>query len=184
MFSQILAALEHSTAEVIYFCEHDVLYHSSHFDFIPANSDTFYYNQNVWWLRTNDGHALHYDVNQLSGLVGFRQPLLTHFQERYETVLKGGFSRKMGFEPMTHHRMKWQHVYKNGSFKSALPNVDIKHGENATGARWDKSQFRDKSLLKNWQEGEVDSIPGWTNLRQLLGISPPRHEFIIYQAPV
>ena len=180
MFSQILAALEHSTAEVIYFAEHDVLYHPSHFDFLPADPDTFYYNQNVWWLRTSDGHALHYDVNQLSGLVGYRQPLLTHFKERYETVLKEGYSPKMGFEPMTHHRIKWQHVYKSRGFKSVFPNVDIKHGENATGARWDKSQFRNQRLLKGWQEGEVDTIPGWTNLRQLLEM---HQEFIIYQAP-
>jgi len=172
--------LEHSTAEVIYFAEHDVLYHPSHFDFLPADPDTFYYNQNVWWLRTSDGHALHYDVNQLSGLVGYRQPLLTHFKERYETVLKEGYSPKMGFEPMTHHRIKWQHVYKSRGFKSVFPNVDIKHGENATGARWDKSQFRNQRLLKGWQEGEVDTIPGWTNLRQLLEM---HQEFIIYQAP-
>lgn len=187
MFSQILAALEHSTAEVIFFAEHDVLYHTSHFDFIPTDPDTFYYNQNVWWLRTSDGHALHYDVNQLSGLVGYRQQLLTHFKERYETVLKEGYSTKMGFEPMTHHRMKWQHVYKIDSFKSAFPNVDIKHGENATGARWDKSQFRNQDLLKNWQEVQVDSISGWSNLMQLLAIPSALNVFgqevIIYQSP-
>ena len=65
MFKQILGALENSRADIIFFCEHDILYNPSHFDFMPPEKDTFYYNQNVWYLR-QDGHALHYDVNQLS----------------------------------------------------------------------------------------------------------------------
>ncbi|MBI2034510.1 MAG: glycosyltransferase family 2 protein [Candidatus Levybacteria bacterium] len=80
LFKQIMSALEHSSAEIIFFCEHDVLYSPSHFDFVPQDKDTFYYNQNVWLLRTSDGHALHYDVNQLSGLCGYRKELLTHFK--------------------------------------------------------------------------------------------------------
>ena len=167
MFKQIMAALEHSTADIIFFCEHDVLYHPSHFDFTPANKDTFYYNQNVWFLRTSDGHALHYDVNQLSGLCGYREQLLTHFRERYEMISKEGFSRKMGFEPMTHHRIKWQNVYKLGTFKSKYPNVDIRHPGNVTGQRWKKKQFRNKKLLINWKVTNT-KIPGWGKTKGLI----------------
>jgi len=167
MFKQIMAALEHSTAKIIFFCEHDVLYHPSHFDFTPPDPDTFYYNQNVWWLRTTDGHALHYDVNQLSGLCGYRKALYTHFKERYERIEKEGFSRKMGFEPMTHGRIKWKNTFKLGTWKSEFPNIDIKHGANATGARWKKSQFRNQKLLINWQETD-DEIPGWGKTKDLI----------------
>ena len=167
MFKQIMAALEHGTADIIFFCEHDVLYHPSHFDFTPANKDTFYYNQNVWFLRTSDGHALHYDVNQLSGLCGYREQLLTHFRERYEMISKEGFSRKMGFEPMTHHRIKWQNVYKLGTFKSKYPNVDIRHPGNVTGQRWKKKQFRNKKLLINWKVTNT-KIPGWGKTKGLI----------------
>ncbi len=167
MFKQIVAALEHSTSDIIFLCEHDVLYHPSHFDFTPLDKNTFYYNQNVWWLRTTDGHALHFDVNQLSGLCGYREALLTHFRERYALVMKEGFSRKMGFEPMTHNRIEWKNVYKLGTWKSESPNVDIKHKENLTGQRWKKSEFRNQKLLINWIESD-DEIPGWGKTKELI----------------
>ena len=166
MFKQIFAALEHSKAKIIFFCEHDVLYHPSHFDFNPTDKDTFYYNQNVWFLRLKDGHALHYDVNQLSGMCGYREALLTHFRERLELIEKAGFSRKMGFEPMTHGRIKWKNTFKLGTWKSKYPNIDIRHQKNLTGQRWDKSQFRNKNLLINWQED--DQIPGWGKTKDLI----------------
>ncbi len=161
MFKQIMGALENSNSDIIFFTEADVLYHPSHFDFTPLDKNTFYYNQNVWFLRTTDGHGLHYDVNQLSGLCGWRDALLTHFKERFERVSREGFTRNMGFEPFTHHRVKWNSEYKLGTWMSAFPNVDIKHGTNATGARWKKEEYRNQQLLINWQESENWSIPGW-----------------------
>ena len=160
MFKQIVAALEHSTAQIIFFCEHDVLYHPTHFDFTPPDKNTFYYNQNVWFLRTTDGHALHYDVNQLSGLAGYREALLTHFRERYEKIEKEGFSRRMGFEPMTHNRINWKNVFKMETWKSLYPNIDIRHAGNVTGQRWKKGEFRNQNLLKGWIESDSE-IPGW-----------------------
>jgi hypothetical protein len=159
MFKQILGALEKSSSDIIFFAEHDVLYHSSHFDFNPSDENTFYYNQNVWFLRMPDGHGLHYDVNQLSGLCGWRDALIKHFRERYERVLKEGFTRNMGFEPFTHNRVQWQNVFKYDTWKSEFPNVDIKHGDNATGQRWNKNQYRNQQLLINWIESE--EILGW-----------------------
>lgn len=169
MFKQIVGALENSSSHIIFFCEHDVLYHPSHFDFIPTDKNTFYYNQNVWLLRGIDGHALHYDVNQLSGMCGYRESLIKHFKERLEMVEKAykelneqefnKFIRNMGFEPFTHNRVNWENKFKYDTYKSEFPNVDIKHGENATGQRWRKDQYRNQQLLINWQESE--EIPGW-----------------------
>jgi glycosyltransferase involved in cell wall biosynthesis len=167
MFKQIMAALEHSTSDIIFFCEHDVLYHPSHFDFTPEDRNTFYYNQNVWYLRLSDGEALHYDVNQLSGLCGYREELLTHFTERYEKVLAEGFSRKMGFEPMTHKRIIWKNMFKADSWKSERPNIDIRHDGNLTSTRWYKSQFRNQKLLKNWKKNKL-KIYGWGRTYDLL----------------
>lgn len=167
MFKQILAALEANKAEIVFFCEHDVLYHPSHFDFTPPDKNTFYYNQNVWFLRTTDGHALHYDANQLSGLCGYRDALLTHFRERYEKVVKEGFSRKMGFEPMTHGRIKWKNVYKLDTWKSGYPNIDIRHEGNSTGQRWRKDQFRNQKYTEGWTESD-DEIPGWGKTKDLI----------------
>lgn len=164
MFKEILAALEKSDSEIVFFCEHDVLYHPTHFDFTPTDKNTFYYNQNVWFLRSTDGHALHFDVNQLSGLCVYRDAAIKHFKERVEMVEKDGFSRTMGFEPMTHHRIKWKNQFKLGTWKSEFPNVDIKHGENVTAGRWKKEDYRNQHLLINWAEGDIDHIPGWESL--------------------
>ena len=160
MFKQILGALENSHGDIIFFTEHDVLYHPSHFDFNPPDKNTFYYNQNIWLLR-NDGHALHYDVNQLSGMCGYKDALITHFKERYERVLKEGFTRNMGFEPFTHHRVTWKNVFAYSTWMSPYPNVDIKHGANSTGQRWKKEEYRNQQLLINWKESENWQIPGW-----------------------
>ena len=48
MFKQILGALENSSADIIFFCEADVLYHPTHFDFIPPEKDTFYFKSNSY----------------------------------------------------------------------------------------------------------------------------------------
>lgn len=161
MHKQILGALENSKSDIIFFTEHDVLYHPSHFDFTPKDKDTFYYNQNVWYLR-DDGHAMHYDVNQLSGLCVYRETAIAHFREKLARIEKEGFSRNMGFEPFTHNRVQWDKTFKMEFFKSEFPNVDIRFGVNSTGMRWKKEEYRNQQLLINWQETDNHMIPGWT----------------------
>ncbi len=179
MFKQILGALENSSADIVYFCEHDVLYHPSHFDFEPIDKEIFYYNQNVWFLRTTDGHALHYDVNQVSGICVYRQTAITHYKERLALVEQkeqelsepefNKWVRHMGFEPFTHNRVQWNTTFKHESWKSQFPNIDIKHGANLTGQRWTKEEYINQNLLINWQETD-DSIDGWGKTSEILKI--------------
>jgi hypothetical protein len=165
---QIIAALENSTTDVVFFCEHDVLYHPSHFLFTPPKRDTFYYNDNVWMLRASDGHALHYDVNQVSGLCVYRDIALEHFRERLEIIQRDGFSRDMGFEPMTHGRIHYKKTWPMATWKSDYPNVDVKHGKNGTGQRWTKEEFRNKKYTRNWIETEGYNIEGWNDLQAII----------------
>ncbi|MDO8487690.1 MAG: glycosyltransferase family 2 protein, partial [bacterium] len=130
MFKQILAGLEHSKAEVVFFCEHDVLYQPSHFDFTPPDKDKFYYNENVWKVDPQTGLALHYDCKQVSGICVYRETALKHYSKRVEMVQRNGFSMKMGFEPGTHHRTERVDDLTSGSWKSPFPNIDIRHGHN------------------------------------------------------
>ena len=171
MYKQILGALENSRGDWVFFTEHDVLYSDTHFNFEPKDKETFYYNQNVWYLR-DDGHALHYDVNQLSGLCVWRETALIHYRERfklieekYKELVKDGdltefnrFIRHMGHEPFTHNRVQWQTQFKYDTWKSEKPNIDIRFGVNVTGMRWNKDQYKNQQLLINWQE--TDSIIG------------------------
>ena len=161
MFKQILAGLEASDAEVIFLCEHDVLYHPSHFDFTPPRKGKFYYNQNFWKLRVEDGHALHYDADQVSGLCAYRKLLIKEYQKRVKYVTKNGYVRSMGFEPGTHGKRI------NKAWMSIWPNVDIRHNHNLTKNRWSIDEFRNKASATNWMETD-DEIPGWGKTKELI----------------
>lgn len=161
MFKQILAALENSTADIIFFCEHDVLYHPSHFEFTPPTKDKFYYNQNFWKLRITDGHALHFNANQLNGMCVYREQAIKEYRERVKRVEKEGYDRNMGFEPGTHDK-------NFGIWKSPLPIIDIRHGSNMTKNRWGQDEFHNKNCCRGWKETD-DEIPGWGKTKELIG---------------
>ena len=161
MFKQILAGLEASDADIIFFCEHDVLYHPSHFDFTPPLKSKIYYNQNFWRLRIEDGHALHYDADQVSGLCAYRKLLIKEYKKRVKYVAKHGYVRAMGFEPGTHGKRI------NVAWKSILPNIDIRHNHNLTKNRWSIDEFRNKASATNWTETDTD-IPGWGNPKEII----------------
>lgn len=160
MFKQIVGALENSSAEIIFFCEHDVLYHPTHFNFSPPRNDTYYYNHNWWRLRTTDGFAVHWDANQVSGLCGYREHLLKFYRERLAEVEKNGYSNKMGFEP------GGRDSKLSVAWKSPYPNVDIKHGKNLSKDKWSLKDFRDKSTAKNFVSST--RIPGWGRTEELI----------------
>lgn len=174
MFQKILMGLEASTADVIFFCEHDVYYHPKHFDFVPPRKDAFYYNINVWKIRLEDGFALKVDdCKQLSGLVAHRELLLNHYKERIKRIKEQGFTRGNGFEPGTRS-------LKNGgyddvpafSYSAEYPNLDIRHGTNATQNRWRKDQFRNQKYTVGWTESHVSKIRGWESFSDILDIHP------------
>lgn len=167
MFKQILAALEDSTAEVIFFCEHDILYHPTHFDFIPSASDKFFYNENVWKLNTETGHAVHYECRQVSGICVYRDLAIKHYRERVSQVEKNGFTNKMGFEPGTHNRKARVDNLKSEGWMSKFPIVDIRHGKNLSRTRWKKEEFRNQKFTRGWTETD-DEIPGWGKTKDLI----------------
>jgi hypothetical protein len=160
MFKQILAALEASDSEIIYFCEHDVLYHPSHFEFTPPKKDVYYYNVNVW--KTDGKKAIKVDdCKQTSGLVAYRDLLIRHYRERIKRVEESGFTRKMGFEPGTHNRAERVDDLKAESYTSEQPNLDIRHDNNLTQTRWSPDEFRDQRYTKGWTEGPIPEV--WQN---------------------
>lgn len=172
MFRQILTGLEASTANVVFFCEHDCLYDKSHFEFVPPRTDIFYYNVNVWKVRASDGHALKVDdCKQTSGLCAYRLLLLSHYRKRVERVVRDGFSQRLGFEPGTHGRAERIDDYGCEAWMSDQPNIDIRHEHNLTASRWCKGQFRNHRYTRGWTE--ADTVPGWgvtgRRFKELLG---------------
>lgn len=159
MFKQILVGLEALNTDIVFFCEHDVLYHPSHFKFIPQQKDKYYYNINVWKVDASTGHALHYDCKQTSGLCAYRDLLIQHYKERVRRVELEGYNRRIGFEPGSHNRAERIDDYKSEAWMSMYPNIDIRHNDNLTPSRWKKEQFRDQRNCQNWIE--ADEVPGW-----------------------
>jgi len=164
MFKQILAALKASTAGVVFFCEADVLYHPSHFDFVPPREDTWYYNTNVWKVDANTGHAFRVDsCRQVSGICVYRHLALEHYSKRIKMVEEQGFSMKMGYEPGTHGRPERVDDAVSETWESEWPNVDIRHDNNFSPTRWSKEQFRNQRYTEGWIE--ADEVPGWGTIK-------------------
>lgn len=158
MYKQILAALEASDADIIFHCEHDVLYAPEHFDFTPPTKDKFYYNQNfikIW----PDGFAAHWDANQVSGLVAYRTHLLEYYRARVKEIEEHGNDRS--YEPGGRDENQYD------TWKSGRPNIDVRHSNNITKSHRSESEFRDKSTCVGWTEYDIIDIPGWGDLTYL-----------------
>jgi hypothetical protein len=159
MFTQILTCLENAKTDLVYFCEADVLYHPSHFDWQPDNLKQWWYNQN--WYKIGKGDlAVHWDADQVSGIVVGRETALEYYKQRLAEFDPNNFDRK--FEPLS----------GEGSFswKSDFPNIDIRHNHNLTYNKWSLSDFRNKATAVNFTQTTIDKIPGWdkNELQQIL----------------
>ena len=158
---QILAALEASNAEIVYFCEHDTYYHPSHFDFTPPKKDVYYYDLNWWRVRTSDGFAIHYETDQVNLICGYRETLLKHYKEKMRRIEKDGFDMAMGFEPGCNSRKEKIDDLPAERYRAAYPSLDLRYGGNLTKSRWKQSDFRNQRSCSGWLESDLAHIPGW-----------------------
>lgn len=165
MHYQILEGLMRSTAKYVFFCESDVFYHKSHFDFIPPRDDTFYYNTNVWRVRYSDGHAVRTDgLQQVSGICADRKLLFNHYSKRIQMIEANGGEfdiKRMAYEPGTRGKFGDEKV---ANWESPYPNIDVTgHGKTLTQPKWSVDDFRNKRYSAGWTETD-DVIPGWPKL--------------------
>src|SRR5579859_2275007 len=81
MITQITMALEALDTDIVFFLEHDVLYHPTHFDFVPVRDDVYYYNLNNWRWGIKEDFAITYDgLHSLSQLCCSRKLALEHYR--------------------------------------------------------------------------------------------------------
>lgn len=171
MVKQIISCLERSHEKYVFFCEHDVLYHKSHFDFTPIRNDIFYYNVNVWrWKHGSKKLIRHDRMISLSGLCADRKFVLDHYRKRLRMIVDRGWEDSSGGEP------KWARVmgYEPGTKKkkrggitnddydvwmSDSPNIDIRHGGTFSMSKTKISEF--KHPPKWWKEIPIDKLSGW-----------------------
>lgn len=161
MIKQIIYCLEHSASDVVFFCEHDVIYPKSHFDFTPPKQDIYYYNANVLrWDYPHNRYITYDRLISLSGLCVNRLFALEHYKKRLEFITqkcyndtKGepDWARKMGYEPGTKK-------IKRGGFSdddfdtwhSVEPIIDIRHDKTFSPPKVTLDGF--KHLPKGWKE--------------------------------
>ena len=179
MLKQIARALQESESDYVFFCEHDVLYPTSHFDFTPLRDNIFYYNANVWRWKYPDNLAVTYDrLISLSGLCVNRKFALSHYKMRLKKIEDMGWdtdkrhepdwARKWGYEPGTKK-------IKRGGFSddefetwiSKYPIIDIRHGKTFSQSKVTLDSFIHPPT--NWRETSLDKTPGW-NLMELFNL--------------
>jgi hypothetical protein len=159
MFRQILTGLKACDFDNVFMCEHDVLYHPSHFDFTPPTDDLYYYNDNVWKYRLADGKAVTYTSAWLSQCCSNRDILIEHYEKKLSIIEEGG--KAFGYEPGSGQSRKID-KYGHDLWRSEYPCIDLRHGKNWTGTgRMSQDEFRNKKYCKNWREGGLEDIPGW-----------------------
>ncbi len=169
MFKQILDCLQRSKETYVFYCEHDCLYHPSHFTFIPTKDDVFYYNVNVWRWDYYSSKVITYDHHaSVSGLCVNRECAKEFYERRLKIIQDKGYdqiptfgnpdwARSMGYEPGKFNK-EGEHALKE-EWRSEYPNIDIRHTRSMTHPKLDINDFKRKP--KNWREDVIENLPGW-----------------------
>ena len=179
MVEQIILALEASTTDYVFFCEHDVLYNFTHFDFTPPRDDIYYYNVNNYRWRYPTEYAITYEwLASLSQLCCNRLLALNHFKKRLQVAKEQGldihrsreprWARQWGYEPGTKKRRRGGFSDEDYEiWQSEYPNVDIRHKWTLSCPKTTHAEF--KHQPKGWEEIKIDRIPGW-NIKELFNL--------------
>ena len=177
MFKQILTALKVSTAKYVFFAEHDLLYHPSHFEFIPSREDTFYFNINNWrWDYPQDRLITYNELKSLSGMCCNRELAIKHYKKRLELIENKGWKetskepawvRKIGYEPGKTKKRGGFSNDKCENWRSEYPNIDIRHKGTQSPPKVTLESF--KHAPTGWQETTLDNISEW-NLKGMFSL--------------
>ena len=174
--TQIIMALEALDTDIVFFLEHDVLYHPTHFDFIPSQEDIYYYDTNIWRWGVNEDFATNYDnLTSLSMLCCFRKTALAHFKNRLKYVNDNGWdinrareprngqviSYEPGTKPISHGGFSDE---KFGLWRSEFSNIDIRHRHTFSSPKYHKEDF--SQIPVGFREEKIENIPYW-NLKEL-----------------
>lgn len=169
MFKQIFDCLQRAKQTHVFFCEHDILYHPSHFKFVPSKDDTYFYNVNVWRWDYYSYKVITYDHQvSVSGLCVNRELALAFYERRlkiieekeYDKIPTFGnpiWARSMGYEPGKVNQDGESALQEE--WRSEYPNIDIRHTRSMTPPKLNYEDFKRKP--QNWREDVIENLPGW-----------------------
>jgi hypothetical protein len=125
LFHQILAGLERASHELVFLCEHDVLYPADYFRemAMPAGEHGIIANRNIIHLSPSGFFRADCTINFLSNIAGRRAVLQSMIAAKLAELAAGKlvFAEPQGKEI--------------GTIVCSSPVVDIRHGRNFTGMR-------------------------------------------------
>ena len=171
MVDQIVMGLEEIDADQVFMCEHDVLYHKSHFDYTISDRTLYHYNDNVWRWAFHSDLAITYDrLMSLSLLTVDHELLYNHYKYRQKLVREWEWSETRSREPRWARRMGYEpgikKIKRGGitdedfvAWRSPYPNVDIRHGATFSRSKCRLTDFKHQPT--GWIESTIDKIPGW-----------------------
>jgi hypothetical protein len=170
LYKQLLRGVEAARTRFVATAEHDVLYTYEHYERAPLRDDTFYYNENCWFLQWGGNHpelngmfSTYWDVRMaLSQLSCNRELLQNSLRERLRLLDKEEWVKRsilFAGEPGVSRIRNAQAWAKSGkpislmntikdflatekaeTFRTLAPNVDIRHGGNFTGPKRGKNR--------------------------------------------
>jgi hypothetical protein len=185
---QLKAGLDKVDTPYVAVAEHDCLYSTEHFNWIPPDKKFFYYNVRCWSLQYHsDGHP------EWNGLFSFRKRRSYRLlQSQLIASTEGMLSaQKQKIKILSNQKVRerwpgrarlgepgiyrieelyrvfkkyrllhvWEDVVryartcKAKQFKTKIPNIDVRHGKNLTGAR---RGYRRRFSLDPW--GTMEDI--------------------------
>lgn len=190
---QIYTALKNLDTTYAFFCEHDVLYHKSHFDFTPLKDNVFYYNSNIWRWKLHNFRLVTYDkMRPLSCLCVNRKFAIEHYKKRLEKAKELGMSNIRSREPRTGTVWGYEPGTKptiRGGFSDDLcgdwyskgPNIDIRHNKTFTSIKLDPGDF--KKLPLGYKEINYYEVPEW-DLKSLFGKGIKNHTSLDFDSDI
>lgn len=139
MFKQIMYGLDLVQSDTyVFLCEHDVLYHPSHFAVVPAGP-YWLFNLHKWFYWTK--YKVCYSDRPCD------RRTFSHAVARKDVMLQ---------VPLASKRWKDKSFPERRYWNSICPNIDIRHGKNLS------SEGRTKrGLLKQGRRRKITEIPGW-----------------------
>lgn len=171
MTKQILTGLEAIETDVVFFCEHDILYHPSHFNINPQNKDTFYYNENTCkWDYRGTRVIWHNNGTGLHGLCGYTEKLRDYYRKKLDYIYEQGFdklpitrnpgwARRIGYEPGKPIRHGGISDDKREVWMSEQPIINVRHNKTVTPRKMHIDEFIKKPT--EWKELDIRDL--WIN---------------------
>jgi len=164
LYKQLLVGCDAAKHGWVVIAEHDCLYTPEHLNYTPRSNDVFWYNDNRWLVQWGGNHPELNGMYSwwpgglaLSQLVCDSELLYRCIEERIDFLTMGTDAREFGkgepgvVPPNVLRKLRKRATsgssaylrafleylteYESATFKTRLPNLDIRHGTNFTGPK-------------------------------------------------